>query len=200
MYGFKRITAAILTLLLIFSLGACKDNKEKDKAETKKETTQTTEEAQTPSNPVAESEPEPEVTEITSVTEETIKEYATQNGAESVTVNDDGSVDLEMDEEDFNAMMEKLRKSILDKLDQLKQSTDIIETVQSGLDFDKYYISVNKENYEANPSLIDISDCCASAELYQLYDGRNTEQIEITLYILNQDDDTQIAKKVYSIK
>ncbi len=199
----SKITAALLSLSLVFGLSACKTNKEKDSDGSKTNNqTQVTDGAQTetPSNPVAESEPEAEVFEMPSVSVETIEEYAKENGAKSVTVNKDGSVELDMSDEDYNAMMEKLKQSILDKLEQLRKSTDIIETVQSGLDFNKYYVSVNKDSYEANPSVIDISDCCESAEVYQLFDGKNTSEIEITLYILDAENDMQIAKKVYSLK
>ncbi len=105
-----------------------------------------------------------------------------------------------MTDAEYTAMMEKIRQTILDKLEQIRQSDDMIESVQTGLNLDKYYIFVDKAAYEANPDAIDIKDCVESAEIYHMLKGKKAKDIKLTLYIMNKDDDLEIAKKIYTVK
>ncbi|MDD4689368.1 MAG: hypothetical protein PHE51_06440 [Eubacteriales bacterium] len=196
-------TIKILALMLCFvcalSLGACKQ-KPQEKPQNKPENKQTKVEEKEPEVEPLENPNLKDPIEVKGLTEAEIKQYAKDNGAQSVLVNKDGSVDVEMTDEEYTAMMDKLTKSILDKLEEIRQSSDMIDSVQTGLDFDKYYIFVDKAKYEANPSLIDITSCVQSAELYQTLDGKKTKDINITLYVYNVEDDTELAKIPYIIK
>jgi len=196
----KKILAIMLALVVAFSLAACKKTEEAKKPETTEQTDAGKKAAEENAEVLSEYEPKPQGFEMPAVSVETIEDYVKDSGAKSVTVNKDGTVDVDMTDEEYDAMMEKIGKTILDKLEGIRKSNDMIESVQTGLDFDKYYIFVDKAKYEANPDAIDIKDCCESAEVYQMLSGKKTKDIKLTLYIMNKEDDIEIARKVYTIK
>ncbi len=201
----KRLTIALLSIVLMFGFAACKEEKKDTKPSTTKTTGTTTDEAgkkaaQENADILDDYETEAQIIEVPSVSDEKVEEVAKQNGADKVKVNKDGTVEVDMTNEEYTAMMQNVGKTILDKLETIRQSDSMIESVQAGLDFDKYYIFVDKTAYEANPDVIDIKSCCESAEIYQMLNGKKTKDIKITLYIMNKADDLEIARKVYTVK
>lgn len=206
----NKIMAALMAVILVFSLAACKSEKDTEKNTGKSnktsQTGKTNDNGKTDDNadhdvPLTEADlaVPAETVEAPGATIDDIKEFAKENGAKSVTISNDGSVKVDMTDDEYNAMMEKLRTSILDQLEQIRQGSDMIESVQTGLDFDKYYIFVDKDAYYANPSVIDITSCCESAEVYQALDGKKTKEISIVLHIMDKENDTELVRKTYSV-
>lgn len=195
----KKISAIILAFVVVFGFAGCKNTEEPKKPVT--EQTDAGEQAAEENKDVlSEYEPEAEEVEIPAVSADDVEDIVKENGGKDVKVNKDGTVDVDMTDAEYSAMMEKIGKTILEKLEDIRKSNDMIESVQTGLDFDKYYIFVDKAKYEANPSAIDIKDCCESAEVYHMLSGKKAKDIKLTLYIMNKDDDLELARKVYTIK
>ena len=195
----KKLSAIILAFVVVFSFAGCKNTEDPKKTVTE-QTDAGKKAAEENKDVLSEYEPEAEKVSMPAISADDVKDIVKENGGKDVKVNKDGTVDVDMTDAEYNAMMEKIGKTILEKLEGIRQSNSMVESVQTGLNFDKYYIFVDKAAYEANPSAIDIKDCCESAEVYQMLSGKKTKDIKLTLYIMNKDDDIEIARKVYTIK
>ncbi|MGM0898245.1 MAG: hypothetical protein ACQEV0_10100 [Bacillota bacterium] len=108
---------------------------------------------------------------------------AEAEGIEEATVNDDGSVTYKMTKAQHEEMMAELAASVEEAKNDIIESGDYpsIETIETSDNYDRFTVNVDREAYEDSFDGFATITLGLVGSFYQLYDGADPDNYEVTL-------------------
>lgn len=124
---------------------------------------------------------------------------AKADGVKEVTKNEDGSLTYKMDKSTHKKIMDEAEKGILDYVDQVKNSEDFvsIHDIKHNKDFSEFTIIVDQAKYENSLDGFAALGFAMTGLYYQLFDGVDPEDYEVTLSFENKDTGEVFESIVY---
>ncbi|OED31981.1 hypothetical protein BHE17_04685 [Planococcus maritimus] len=114
---------------------------------------------------------------------EQVAAEAEQEGIEKVTVNDDGSVTYKMSKAQHKEMMAELATSVEEAKTDILESGDFpsIQSIETSDNYDRFTVNVDRESYEGSFDGFATITLGLVGSFYQLYDGADPDNYEVTL-------------------
>lgn len=114
---------------------------------------------------------------------EQVAAEAEQEGIEKVTVNDDGSVTYKMSKAQHKEMMAELATSVEEAKTDILESGDFpsIQSIETSDNYDRFTVNVDREAYEGSFDGFATITLGLVGSFYQLYDGADPDNYEVTL-------------------
>ncbi len=124
---------------------------------------------------------------------------AKAEGVKEVIQNEDGSLTYKMSKAEHKKMMEEMKTSILEKIEDMKTSEDYvsIKDVTYNKDFTEFTLVVDKAAYENSMDGFAVFGLGISGAYYQLFNGVNEEDYNVTITVKDQATDEVLGKTVY---
>jgi|LSQX01.1.fsa_nt_gb outer membrane lipopolysaccharide assembly protein LptE/RlpB len=122
---------------------------------------------------------------------EQIKAEAEQEeGIISVTVNSDGSLTYKMTKAAHKKMIDKMKESLEKTMDEIAGGSDFpsIKEIKANKSYTEFTMVVEREIYENSFDAFATFSLGLSSMFYQVFDGKNPENIKTTIHI--QDSNT----------
>ena len=119
---------------------------------------------------------------------DTVVAQAKEEGIKDVTKNDDGSVTYKMSKTKHKEMMQEMKASVTEYVDELISGEDFasIKNVEYNKDFSKFTLEVDKEAFENSFDGFAAMGLAMSGMFYQLYDGVDAEKLNVTIDTVDQ--------------
>lgn len=132
-------------------------------------------------------------------TEEEIKAEATADGVKDVKVNEDGSVYYKMSKSTHKKMMKEMESGILESIDELVNSEDYtaFKAISYNKDFTEFDVKVDLEAYENSFDVFGIFTLVFSGTFYNAFDGKSTDDLKITINIIDEATNELINTSVF---
>ena len=113
---------------------------------------------------------------------------AKEDGIKDVKKNDDGSVTYKMTKAQHKEMMQEMKASVTGYVDELINDEDFasIKDVEYNKDFSKFTVTVDKEAFENSFDGFAAMGLAMSGMFYQVYDGVDTEKLNVTIDTVDQ--------------
>ena len=213
----KRILAILMVLAMTLSLCACGGGEKSPAQESTSSTNQETMEASDESTESVEGAEEVddggievdegllsvEVTLPASFfeeeTPEEIKAAAEENGFKECIVNEDGSVTYKMSKAKHKEMLEEMKASMDESIDEMINGEDAVESfvkIEYKDEFSSFDVYVNPELYTEWDGLYVLAFYLSGA-YYQAFDGKDVEKIDIVVNFINNDTNEIISTSSY---
>ncbi len=122
-------------------------------------------------------------------TPEEIEASAKKQGVKEVKVNEDGTVYYKMSKSDHKKMMEKLKTSIQESMDELITSGEMssLKEIKYNKDFTEFDVTVDREAFENSMDAFMIFTFALSGSFYNAFDGENIEDLKITVNMIDAE-------------
>ena len=119
---------------------------------------------------------------------DTVVAQAKEDGIKDVKKNDDGSVTYKMTKAQHKEMMQEMKASVTEYVDELINDEDFasIKDVEYNKDFSKFTVKVDKEAFENSFDGFAAMGLAMSGMFYQLYDGVDAEKLNVTIDTVDQ--------------
>jgi len=190
----------IMMILMLF-LSACSgDNKENDKSEGNKETT---EQSQNENIEVDKGLLNVEITLPADMFEgediEQVIADAKEDGVKEVIQNEDGSLTYKMSKAKHKEMMKEMETSINETIEDMKTSEEYpsIKDITHNKDFTEFTVIVNKSEFENGWDGFAVFGLGISGAYYQLFNGVSEEDYKITISLQDEATGEVFDKTVY---
>lgn len=114
---------------------------------------------------------------------------AEADGIEEIEQNDDGSVTYKMSESTHNELMTELEESLETSMEELKTSEEFVSIVDitANQSYSEFTLVVDQEAFENSFDGFAIFGLAIGGMYYQLFDGVNPEQYEVTIELEDSD-------------
>lgn len=124
---------------------------------------------------------------------------AKEDGVGEAVVNDDGSVTYRMSRLAYNRMMDELRDSLMEMVEETKTSGDFpsIQDIRHNRSFTEFTLVVDQEAYENSFDGFAALGLGMAAAFYQVFDGVAPEDIKVTISMQNADTGEVFDSVVY---
>lgn len=188
----KRILILSLFMLLAIFVSACNQEKAADDKSDASKKAKTEEKTDEKSIEVDKGLLNVEITLPASFFEdqdiETVISEAKEDGVKEVVKNDDGSLTYKMTKSKHKEMMEELKGSLLETVEDAKSNEDFasIKDVTHNNSFSEFTLVVDQEKYENSFDGFAALGLGISGMYYQLFDGANPEEYKVTIFIKNE--------------
>lgn len=108
---------------------------------------------------------------------------AEEEGVEKATVNDDGSVTYKMSKAQHKEMMAELATSVEEAKTDILESGDFpsIQSIETSDNYDRFTVNVDRQAYEDSFDGFATITLGLVGSFYQLYDGADPDNYEVTL-------------------
>lgn len=108
---------------------------------------------------------------------------AEEEGIEEATVNDDGSVTYKMSKAQHKEMMAELATSVEEAKTDILESGDFpsIQSIETSDNYDRFTVNVDRQAYEDSFDGFATITLGLVGSFYQLYDGADPDNYEVTL-------------------
>ncbi len=102
-----------------------------------------------------------------------------------VTQNDDGSLTYKMTKAKHKEMMDEMRSSVEESIEEIKTSGDYksIQDITANNSFSKFQLIVNKKEYNNSMDAFAILGLGMNGMMYQLFDGASEEDYDVTIQV-----------------
>ena len=119
---------------------------------------------------------------------DTVVAQAKEDGIKDVKKNDDGSVTYKMTKAQHKEMMQEMKASVTEYVDELINDEDFasIKDVEYNKDFSKFTLEVDKEAFENSFDGFAAMGLAMSGMFYQVYDGVDAEKLNVTIDTVDQ--------------
>ncbi|QKY71417.1 hypothetical protein [Lentibacillus sp. CBA3610] len=130
--------------------------------------------------------------------EEVIDE-AEEAGVSEVAENDDGSLTYKMSKSTHNDMMVKLKENVNQTIEEIKNDGEYIsiEDIMANDSFSEFTMVVNQEKFENSFDGFAAMGLAISGLYYQLFDGVDPDNYEVTINMENTDTGEVFDSVVY---
>lgn len=120
-------------------------------------------------------------------TPEEIEASATKQGVKEVKVNEDGTVYYKMSKSDHKKMMDKLKTSIQESMDELITSGDApsFKEIKYNKDFTNFDVTVDREAFENSMDAFMIFTFALSGTFYNAFQGEDMDNLKITVNMID---------------
>lgn len=114
---------------------------------------------------------------------DTVVAQAKEDGIKDVKKNDDGSVTYKMSKAQHKEMMQEMKASVTEYVDELINGEDFasIKDVEYNKDFSKFTLVVDKEVFENSFDGFAAMGLAMSGMFYQIYDGVDAEKLKVKI-------------------
>lgn len=140
-----------------------------------------------------------EMFESDEVDPDTIMEDMKAQGVTKVVENSDGSLTIKMSKEKHEQIMKDMRAEIRNTIDEIKASQDYpsIKNITFNESFSEFNLMVNKEAYEDSFDGFVSITFGLSGMLYQFYDGKDMDDIQVTINVMDDSNGDLIETFAY---
>lgn len=130
---------------------------------------------------------------------ETVISEAKKDGVDEVTKNDDGSLTYKMSKAKHKEMMNEMKDSILEGIEETKTGEDFvsIKDVTYNKDFSEFTMIVDKEKFENSFDGFAAMGLGIQGMYYQLFNGANPDDYKVTIIIKDEDSGEVLDTIVY---
>lgn len=114
-----------------------------------------------------------------------------EEGCKEATVNEDGSITVKVSKSKHKEMMEEMRASMIEYLEEMKTSEDFksIKDVTYNEDFTKFTLEVIQDEYEGSFDSFSAMGIGMMSSMYHIYNGVLAEKVKVTIDIKNFETD-----------
>lgn len=118
-----------------------------------------------------------------------IKKEAKENGMKDVVLNDDNSVTYTMSKSIHRELLAEIEENINEIIEETINGEDFssIKDIKSNKKYDKFEIIVDKEGFENSFDGFGILGVAFSSMYYQLFEGVNPDDYEVTMDIIDEE-------------
>ncbi|WP_245975350.1 hypothetical protein [Oceanobacillus chungangensis] len=115
---------------------------------------------------------------------------AKESGIKEVTENSDGSITYKMSKSQHKDMIKELGDELNSTMEELVNSEDFvsIQDVTANKSFSEFTMSVDQEAFENSFDGMAALTLAFSGMIYQLFDGANPDDYEVTILVKNADN------------
>ncbi|GAA0339772.1 hypothetical protein GCM10008967_32670 [Bacillus carboniphilus] len=119
---------------------------------------------------------------------ETIKAEAEGEGIKEVTQNEDGSITYKMSKAKHEEMMDEIRTSITQSVDEMKNSEEYasIKDVKYNDSFTEFTLVVDQAAYEESMDGFAVFSLGMFGMLYQVYDGQKPDDTSVNIFVQDE--------------
>lgn len=112
-----------------------------------------------------------------------------EEGIKEVTVNDDGSVILEMSKDKHKELVKEMKKMLVENFDEIKSSEEFqsIKDVKYDDDFKEITLEVDKVKYEQSFDGMAVWGMLITTGMYHIYDGVPADDVSFKINIKDAD-------------
>ena len=130
---------------------------------------------------------------------ESIMNEAKNDGVGEVTKNENGSVTYKMSKDTHKKMIDKIKKSLISSLDDMKNDKDTqsIKDITYNENFSQMTMIVDKEEYENSLDAFAALDLYLASAYYQIFNGIKATEAKTTFTIQDQSTNQVICTMVY---
>lgn len=198
----KRITYVFL-LLLITLLAACSSNEQSNNASEGNESQEAENEVKDGGINVDKGLLNVELTLPASLFEgediDTVIANAEEKGINKVTKNEDGSLTYKMSKAQHKELMFELEKSITESIEEMKNDENLasIKDISYNKSFSDFTLVVDKNAFENSFDGFAILGLGLSGSMYQLYNGANPDNYNVTITVKDEVTQEVISEIVY---
>lgn len=124
---------------------------------------------------------------------------AKEDGVNEVISNDDGSFTFKMSKAKHKELLEEMKVSVLEGIEETKSSEDFasIEDVTSNKDFTEFTMVVDKEKFENSFDGFAAMGLAISGLYYQTFNGVKEDKVKATIIIKDKTSGETIDTIVY---
>ena len=135
-------------------------------------------------------------------TEEKIIEEAKEKGIIEAIINEDGLVTYTLSKSKYKEMMKKLGDSIVSTIDEIVNSEDYtsIKEISYNKDFTEFDMKVDRQQYEEGFDGFAISGLVIYSTYYSAFDGKSSEDLQITFNMIDETTDEIYNTTIYPDK